>query len=343
MKIVHFAPFGPNACGLYEAARDMIVADRQAGYDSELVDTGAVINGKYVNGQGKVGQEDNRGRDFISTASPLVAREADILIAHTGTPDPWISTCQAPLIWMLHGRPQACFRPEQFGHSNSYSLLANVAAWPRVKKVVSFWPYHRPFWLPIIPEDKLVVLDAPPIDQGRFGPDGPAHDYGVMGGEVNVVLADSMREDIDLYEVTNGAIAYARANSNVKFHFYAIQEPLLCWEHLIGELRMLGSLGEVWARRPMMEEIYRAADIVLSPHRITTRVIAEAICCGTPVIAARGNEHSSWHCDPADPYDVADAILIAVKELKDKVVNADAFSLARYNKQMEKIYTEVLQ
>ena len=40
VKIAHFAPFSPNACGMYEAARDFIRADRLAGRVSELVDVG---------------------------------------------------------------------------------------------------------------------------------------------------------------------------------------------------------------------------------------------------------------------------------------------------------------
>jgi glycosyltransferase involved in cell wall biosynthesis len=346
MRIVHFAPFAPNGCGLYEAARDMVVADLNQGHDSKLVDTGIFINGECIGGQGRVDLEDTRSRSSIRTHSPLVARDADVLIAHTGAPDPWYSVCQAPLIWMLHGRPQACFRPEQYGNGSSFSLMANIAEWPRTKAMISFWPYHRQFWSPIIPDHKLFCFDAPPVDCMRFSPDGPRHDFGVMGGKVNVILADSRREDVDLYEITNGAIAFARANHGVKFHFYAMEEPLRCWEYMIRELKTLGALGEVWARRPNMEEVFRAADVVLSPHRITTRVIAEALCCGTPVIAADGCVHATWTCRPDDPESVSSAIEAAVgqyKEVGSKVSEvAKEFSLSKYSLSMESVFDAVL-
>lgn len=344
MRIVHFAPFAPNACGLYEAARDMIVADRLAGYESNLIDVG--IGGDST--QGEAGKVDSRGRDTIETVPPDAALDADVLIAHTGVPDPWFSFCEAPMVWMLHGRPQACFSPEQFGKFNSYSLISFLAKRPKVKAMVTFWPYHTQFWRVIIPNGKLFALDAPLIDGRRFSSKGYAHDFADLGGQHNVVLADSMREDIDLYEISHGAIEYAKNHRGTKFHFYGMEPSVGCWQMVFDHLKMFGALGEVWARRPSMEEIYRAADVVLSPHRIATRVIGEALCCGTPVIAAEGSEHATWTCRPNEPKSVAAAISQAVeeydaKETRKKVKDmAESFSIANYNKSMEQVFQQIL-
>lgn len=345
MNIVHFAPFAPNGCGLYEAARDMIVADRIAGHYTLLVDTGVFIGGQHTPGES--GKVDSRYGIPVETSDPAVAMDADLIIAHTGIPDPWIVGSQAPIIWMLHGRPQACFRPEQFGNGNSFSLLASVAKWPRVKSLVSFWPYHKPFWLPIIPETKLVVLDSPPIDPQRFSRSGNAWGFDGMGGKVNVVLADSLREDVDLYEVTNGIIEFCKGNSGVKFHFFGMENPLRCWEFLVQELRMLGGLGQIWARRTGMDEVYRGADLVLSPHKITTRVIGEALSCGTPVLAAHGCKHASLTCDPSDPFDVAKVLELAISKIKQDVDLMasgieESFSLTTYNQHIQAVYEKVL-
>lgn len=344
MKIVHFAPFAPCACGLYEAARDMAAADYEAGHEVYLVDTGVTYNNGEDHVPGEPGKEDKRGFFTVITTDPIVARTADILIAHSGVPDPWFSVCQAPLIWMLHGRPQACFCPEQFGKGRSYSLMAEIATWPRTKKMVTFWPYHVQFWRNIIPAEKLVCLPAPPVDFTRFNPNGPAHDFGDLGGNVNIALADSMREDVDLFGVANGALVFARENRGVKFHFYGMETPLRCWDYILNELKDLGALGEVWARRPNMEEIYRAADIVLSPHRITTRVIAESLCCGTPVIANRGNEFANLVCDTTDPFDVAKVVKNAVTGnlLSNPIIDRYRFSLEFYNQSMRSIYESVI-
>lgn len=343
MKIVHFAPFAPNACGLYEAARDMIVADRLAGHESNLIDIGV---GEST--PGEPGKVDSRGRDSIETVAPDAALDADVLIAHTGVPDQWFSFCEAPMMWMLHGRPHACFGPEQFGKYNSYSLLSFLAKRPRVKAMVTFWPYHTQFWKVVIPDEKLFTLDAPLIDERRFSSKGHTHDFAELGGKHNVVLADSMREDVDLYEITHGAIEYAKNHRGTKFHFYGMEQSAGCWQMIFDHLKMFGALGEVWARRPNMEEIYRAADVVLSPHRIATRVIGEAISCGTPVIGAEGLYAATWSCRPHDPQSVARAIEVAVdnydsKEIRNRVKEtAETFSIANYNKSMEQVFNKIL-
>ncbi len=348
MNIVHFVPFAPNACGLYEAARDMIVADRQAGHEVGLVDVGITTNGVHT--PGIVGKEDDRGGTKVCSVDPIVARSANILIAHSGVPDPWFSVCQAPMIWVLHGRPAACFKPEQFGRGHSYTLMADVAMWPRVKALLTFWPFHVKYWNAILPQEKLVCLPAPPIDCGRFSPTGPIHDFGDKKGEWNVVIADSWREDVDLFEIVNGVIESAKERSDVKFHFYGVEDPLpSCWDRLLIVLRDLGALGEVWARRPNIEEIYRATDIVLSPHRITTRIVGEALCCGTPVIAAHGCEHATWTCKPDEPESVAASIREAISQLssnngrvKQQVQKkTKCLSLSEYNKSMSVVYANL--
>lgn len=348
MNIVHFAPFAPNACGLYEAARDMVVADRIAGHEAHLIDVGLTAGGEHT--PGAPGKEDKRGSEMIRSADPIVARTADILIAHSGVPDPWFSICQAPMIWVLHGRPAACFKPEQFGRGHSYTLMADIASWPRVKALLTFWPLHVKYWQTIIPQEKLVCLPAPPIDCGRFNADGPIHDFGEKKGKWNVVIADSWREDIDLFEVAQGAIECARGRSDLRFHFYGMETTLpSCWDRLLMVLRDLGALGEVWARRPGIEEVYRAADFVLSPHRIVTRVIGEALCCGTPVITAQGCEHATWTCTPEEPESVASSIGEAISQLssnngkvKQRVhKTAKSFSLAEYNKGMSVVYANL--
>lgn len=348
MRIVHFSPFAPCACGLYEAARDMAAADYEAGHEVYLVDTGITTSNGDNHVPGEPGKEDKRGFFTVVTADPIVARTADVLICHSGVPDPWISICQAPLIWMLHGRPTACFGPEQFGRGNSYSLIAEIAKWPRVKKMITFWPYHMQFWRNTIPAKKLTCLEAPPVDSTRFNPNGPTHDFGDLSGNINIALADSWREDVDLFGVAHGALVFARENRGVKFHFYGMEQPLRCWEYILTELKELGALGEVWARRPNMEEIYRAADIILSPHRIATRVVAEALCCGTPVIAADGCRFATWTCDTNDPVNVANHISEAVNEIPGITSNKDLtkkdaenFSLINYNQSMEKIYASL--
>jgi len=156
MKIVHFAPFGPNACGMYEAARDMVVADHKAGHEVQFVDVGATSEDTSKQDEPKVGVVDMRGDIQITTATPNVALDADILVFHTGVPDKWVVKTQAPIIFILHGRPAACFATEHKSDNYvSFSLAPILAGWPRVKKLVTFWRSHVNFWSPVVPDRKV--------------------------------------------------------------------------------------------------------------------------------------------------------------------------------------------
>jgi len=345
MKIAHYAPFAPNACGLYEAARDMIVADGQSGLSSCLVDTGITVNGERRNTPGEAGKLDERGGTRVVTVTPEEALSADIIMAHTGIPDNWIVGSQSPIIWILHGRPTACFIPEQYDRGSSYTLLSKIAKWSRIKAMITFWPYHMPFWKAIIPEEKLVCFDAPPIDGDRFSPNGKKHKFKVTG-EINVVFADTPREDVNPFEVIHGALEVAKRRTDVVFHFYGLPNPLKCWEVLLLQFKHLNALGDVWARKTDMEEVFRAADLVVSPHRITTRIIGEALSCGTPVIAAEGCEYATWTCDPGDPVYVDNIIELAIEEHKkhlvDVINSANDFSLNNYNKHIRTVYEGIL-
>ena len=324
----------------------MAVADHLSGHDVDVVDTG--LDGGAI--PGKPGQKDERGGSIIETVHQDTSDDADVLIAHSGVPDPWISHNQAPVIWVLHGRPKACFSPEQFGRGHSYTLMANIAKWPRVKAMTSFWPDHTPFWKPIIPEEKLRCMPAPPVDNKRFSPDGPLFDFETIKDKFNVVICESWREDVDIYELAHGAIEMAKeTNGEVKFTFFSMEGKATCWNFLKDELKRLDALGWIWDRRTNMQEVYRAADLILSPQKITTRTICEPLCCGTPVLADDRCKYATYGCVPDEPISVRDALMQAKKEItenkeavKQKALKtAEAFSLSLYSDYMNEVYAEI--
>ena len=165
-KICHIAPFAPNRCGLYEAARDMCKADALAGHTVYFVDAGITVGGAREASQ--VGAVDERAGLKLETANPSVINDADVIIMHTGAPDEWLVKCQAPILWMVHGKPLDAFRPEQNGERASYSLYGNLSKWKRSKKMIYFWPEYKPYWLTIIEESKHVIFEYPVIDEQRF-------------------------------------------------------------------------------------------------------------------------------------------------------------------------------
>ena len=192
MEVVHFGPYGPHRAGIYEAARDMVRADEERGHLASFVDVGPT-NNAGVQEPAQVGAVDDRGGYRLVTMPPQWADTADLLVYHSGVNDGWVVRSQAPIIMVIHGRPLATFRPEQNGQPrNGYTLMHALGDWPRIKKLLYFWPEFTPYWRNILPEDKLVALDYPPIDLKRFTPDGPAHEFERQHrGRFNALIADA--------------------------------------------------------------------------------------------------------------------------------------------------------
>ncbi|MFW9968624.1 MAG: hypothetical protein ACFFDF_00390 [Candidatus Odinarchaeota archaeon] len=342
MNIVHVAPFAPCRCGLYEAAADMARADIITGHNVYFVDSGITINNNRE--QPVIGAIDDRAGFRVTTAHPDVIKKCDIVVLHTGVPDEWIK--DKPLVWVIHARPLAAFRPEQNNGMKSYSIYAQVSKWQQTKKMVYFWKEFEPYWKVIVPYNKLHLIDFPPIDLNRFNPQGEKHksnDLGIYNG----LICDSWREDIDVYEIVNGAIEAARIIPGLKWHLYALEHPIPeCWKYLISELKSLNALGEIRGRMTGLEYVYRAFDFLLTPHRIVTRTIGEALSCGMPVIASNGCRVAQETTDIQNPYDVAKAVQRMIngleKHRESSLKESEKFNLINFGMQMNNLYRGVV-
>jgi len=322
----------------------MMMADYLMGHETVFIDTGNKAFGEEVS-KPKAGKRDPRGQYELTTSAHEESQDADIIMAHTAMPLEWLGK-DIPIVWVLHGRPLACFRHERLHpKSNAYSILTAIAGWDRVKYLVTFWPSHAEYWKAFVPESKMVVLDSPPVDTDRFSKEGDVHTF-EKPGKINIVLADAFREDVDLFEIAHGAIAFARKNKDVKFHFYGLNRDDKVFGYVLQALSNVGGLGDVVGRVRHIETAYRAADIVLSPHVTTTRIIGEALCCGTPVIAAKGNLHATRTATMSDPNSIEQSISTLCKDIRDssdwvkeRVKSAAGqFSLSRYGQNMIQLY-----
>jgi len=281
--------------------------------------------------------------------------DCDIVIMHNSPPNEWFTNKKIPIIYVIHARPLDSFRIEQDSSNglDCYTHMINVAKWPRVKKILYFWPEFRPFW-DDFPEEKQLVLEYPTMDENRFNPNGEKLIIKDENrGEFNILLCDSWgRKDIDMFEIVNGVIQAGKEVKNFKFHFYGIQsqngkiQP--CWELLINKMRKLNILGEIYGRTLSMEKVYRSMDAVITPHRIITRVIGEALLTGIPVIASEGCKVAQFTCDPHNPFSVTNSIKQFINS--DQIYNKkDAFEqskklyLNNYSREMNKVYDEILR
>jgi glycosyltransferase involved in cell wall biosynthesis len=327
----------------------MIKADVLGGNQVIFVDAGITVDGKRE--PSKVGAVDNRGNFNLVTANIEMINEADVIVMHTGASDSWIVKTQAPLIWVIHGRPLACFRPELQGKSNSYSLYQNISNWKRTKKMIYFWEEFKPHWDIFIPEEKQAIIKFPVIDETRFNRTGNKHTL-KNPGKYNILICDSSREDIDLYELVIGCIEAVKQFPRLKIHFYGFDMPIPnCWNIVLNKLKELGGLGDLVGRVQNMELVYKAVDCLISPNRIITRTIGEALSCGIPVINQDNDKLiTDYTCDISNAEDVVKAIGMFISDFDNKKINKDeiikrssVFNMHNYSNAMNKIYNEVLE
>lgn len=363
MKVAHFSPFAPRACGLYEAARDFVLADRAAGRESIFVDLGKLDGDKYIPPR-PAGLEDKRRTGTLVTSSYDDARDADLFVAHSCLPADFLTSTQQPVLFVLHGRPVDCVRPEFYRRgNNAYSIYHDVASWPRVRRLLTLWPEQVPFWEPIVPAGKLAVIASPPVDQQLYCPVGPAHEFDPgTKGDFNVLVADSWRED-DPYYIVHGAMQAAARIPGLRLHIYSAekQKPdpsnlaAACnsgpWEPIYAHLKSLGILGEVCGRMPDMDQVYRAMDCVLTHNPSASRIVAEAISCGVPVVAAQPNPFTPFaYVAQHDVPGVAAALVAVHSELQEHgrgldgmlAETAEAFAPALFAERIGKVYEETL-
>lgn len=326
MKIAHYVGYGPNRSGLYEAARDMLRGDIEYGHEAVMVDVGVTVAGQ-AREAGIVGNGDDRAGFRLETVSWQSAIDADVIVAHTGIDDSWVAQSQAPMVWLMHGRPLDTFRHEQNSTAmRSYSLLGELAQWPRVRAMLTLWREHVEYWSVMVPPEKLVLIDDPPIDKRRFSPEGPRYEIAeACRGEINVMIADSWRVDVDTFEIANSMFHAAQAVPGVRVHFYAMEFPLDDknqatptgpWTYLLNAYRDAGILGEVFTRVGNMQHHYRAMDILLTPHTIATRTLLEPMACGVYVIGAPGNRWAAGTANPASAESMTAALGEAAQRIR---------------------------
>lgn len=349
MYIGHFAPFAPSRCGLYEAARDMCMADALSGHSALFFDTGVIENNQQASPQ--IGAIDERGNFKLQVSNLNELNNLDLVIAHTGINDNWLARIDAPVIWVLHGRPLACFRPEIQGKNQSYSLYNTVGHWKRIKKLLYFWDEFTPYWDNCLPRNKMVCLPAPPIDNYRFNAGGEKYKL-KNPGKYNILICDSMREDFCNYEIVNNLIEVCKIHNGIKVHFFgSIDFPAAnCWNILLNKLKDLDSLGDIEGRVTFIEQIYRSVDLVISPNKIITRTIGESIMSGTPTMTQQGNKVGTYQCDISNTKDFIEGFEIFKNDKDSNVDYTEVFqpvketlSLEAYIKNITPIYKEVLQ
>lgn len=293
MKVAHFSIFGPNRCGLYHTAKELVLAECSVGIDAGFI----AYEEKKICKDG----------DF-STKPILWAEDADIFVRHSSIPDRYHNSGK-PIVLAIHGRPESSVRLEQIGEVPVISVLCDKVKDERYKAFVNFWPEYTEIWKNIVPEEKLHYVPAP-VDLNEYSPSAiEPFDFGEYKADYNILIADMWRRDVIPFNIIFAAAKFVENHKNAKFHIVGIsQEFSKSVNPFLLSLRERGVLGHVAGQMHRIKAYYAACDMFLSPQVIATRSVRESLAFGLKLVAASGSRYTPYTANPADITAYADAI-----------------------------------
>lgn len=306
MRVAHFTRYAPRRSGLYETSREMVEAEMKLGLDAFLVDTA------YVNNEGPkmTTRIFDRGVEVIPVED---AADADIYVLHSVIPDEL--RYKKPTIVILHGAPEYVFYSEVMEHEKGDRGFSTLLGYDKEKNIPAFvtlWKRHVPYWQSIFGENKVMYVPSG-VNTGTFTPDGETEKFS-KPGTPNIGYADSWRPTFfqGPFRVIQGVREYWKKNPNAKLQLFGTpsgQKRDIVWDRYILAVRRQGDfLGDLFEIRADMDRAFRSLDVLVTTNIDESRIVKEALCCGTLVVAPSGADFTDWTCDLAVAEDLADCI-----------------------------------
>jgi len=300
LKVAHFAGHHPHACGQYHTVKDLVLAEQARGINAGFVNCKVDAKGQAYS-QG--GLKDGELRLF----SEKWAIDADIIVRHTCIPQN-VEHSGKPIIMCLHGRPESSFMLEWLDVMKVWSLITMKANKTRnYEAVVYFWEEYKDIWETYMPVDKLHYVPAT-VDLEKFNPKGKRYDFTKWSGRPNIIVADKFRHDITPFNVMQAAARFQKDYCpEARLHCFGLP-PSKKSSILITGLNKAGVMGKAHTNVSNLDEIFRSADMLITPHVIATRVIREALASGLPIVAGTGCKYTPFTGDSRDITGFAKAI-----------------------------------
>jgi len=345
MRIAHFGNFAPNSCGLFHTTVDTILAEREVGIDSQLIDWGYA--GSYKQRYSRVGLT----HEGVTTIAPQWAIDkADILVLHSALPD-FVKACGKPIVIAIHGRPEYSFVLEKLKKGSCLNLYHKFSKDPQVALFFTYWQEHLDYWNMLLkkPVDYIPAM----VDLETFCPGGSKVEF-KRGGKPNILIADIWREDTSPFNTVFAAAKFIKEKCpDGRIHVYGMSKPneTTAMANILNPLKERNVIGDMHGLVQNIKEVYRAVDMLVTPHNIATRVVREALASGCPVVAGTGSKYTAYQADPHDIPAFAKAIDRCWEQAQGKgdlrglcrEVAEQKFNLKQAGESLKKTYKTVLK
>jgi len=311
MKVAHFLNFAPHCAGIYGTARDLILAERKQGIDAQAIDYGNGMNPPQRHS--RVWCKDGE----IETINPdWAVNEADVIVRHSAIPQKVFDT-HKPIVMPLHGTPEYTFMLEHMGHSRVLKEIIVSAQNPDYKAFLTFWKQNLFAWQTMLPNKKISYVPAS-VDLDFFNPGGKLYEFEkAKKGEFNIVVTNVWRKEyVTPYSVLMAASKWVKErHPEARVHVFGIPADNKKYAKNDGPvnrtllaLQKIKAVGSCYRIVPNLDEIYRSADMMVTPHVVASRTVREALASGCPIVGASGNPYTPYTAHPKDIDGFVDAI-----------------------------------
>jgi glycosyltransferase involved in cell wall biosynthesis len=238
-------------------------------------------------------ENEDRGAPYATMGWAV---DADLIVNHSGFDNTPLEKSGQPWVLVAHGRPRSSFLSEVKGSTPIFSWHLNKNKDPRCKAVVTFWPQHKAYHEFLMPDKPVHVVQAS-VDLDAWKLDGPkGYAFHGKGGDINVVITDPIRDDVDWFYPLHAVGLWAREVDGVKLHVYGRIGKTRGHDALIRRIQDDGNMGEIGGWVGGLDNVYRAASMMVTANDIDTRSVREATACGCPVVRI-GDLNTNWRID----------------------------------------------
>ena len=355
MKVAHFLNFAPHAAGIYGTARDLILAERKVGIDAQAIDYGNGLNPPQRHS--RVWCKDGD----VETISPdWAVDEADIIVRHSALPKKVFDT-HKPIVMPLHGAPEYTFLLEHVGSTQVLKEIMVSAKNPDYKCFPTFWKENVFPWQVYLPGKKIEYVPAT-VDLDFFNPGGKLYEFEKNKvGEFNIVITNVWRKEyVTPYSALFAAAKWVKTKCpKARIHIFGVPGDNKKYPKHTGPvnqtllaLQRAGCVGSCFRIIGNLDEVYRSADMLVTPHVIASRTVREALASGCPIVGGAGNPYTPYTADPRSTDNFVKAIDRCYHNILDnrKAVRDNArkmaekeFNLGQAGQAMKKIFECIME
>jgi len=288
MKISHFSSFAPGRSGLYEAAKDLVLAERAAGIDSLFINMSVADPVKHI-------AECPGGRLDEADLNPSTweeAKDAPIWVVHRGIPASLLEESKKHYIIMaIHGSPEHILINDVQNNGNVQGFNDHINMVMNYDKAVALNEHDFHIWKLYADPGQVVHIEDS-IDVSRYPPDGFAWEFHGLPAILYADVCRNIKLPFTLYWAMAG-IHEKLPEARLEMYGLPFAEVNTFRNTMVraSNINLLGTLESVQLITSDLKPAMRGAHIGVNPNLsgVKSRVTMEMMACGLPVVASNGD------------------------------------------------------